>query len=501
MDRVSGRFGLQRRHCIVLTVISVEILFLLWFFPYLPMTDLPEHMMIAQIIVDYDDPNSYGDFYTIRFIWNPYSTYFWFTGLIGPVVGVIGATRLYLSLALMLTLFAFAVWIRTVAPGKEAQVIPASLLLFGTFFHVGMIHFLFSIPFLFLALALGWRVGEGSAVGRNTLWLGLILLAVYFSHILTFALTMLFLGSQWLVFHRRNGFGWLVVASAPALGFAVAYFLRQVSSEVVGFGVAYEPLGTRLELLLMPLGVFRDRGDLGGGWVYQWEAVTIWLGVLAAFAVGAIRERKWGFRAEPLILVGLMLAAALGLPSNISDLNLPIALRASYPAAFAALALVSVAWDRLRVCRIVVALLCMLAPVALGFRIWNFQGEMDQMQAAIAEIPAGQVVQPVITEPHSPWFRTYPHLHASAWYTLLKGGTSPYLFVNQGHFPVSRKAPLEGQRPGQWHMGEFDYTTHQQGTDYFLVKTRRSDILEDLSSNVPLVIRAGEWAVYGPNPR
>ena len=337
MDRVSGRFGLQRRHCIVLTVISVEILFLLWFFPYLPMTDLPEHMMIAQIIVDYDDPNSYGDFYTIRFIWNPYSTYFWFTGLIGPVVGVIGATRLYLSLALMLTLFAFAVWIRTVAPGKEAQVIPASLLLFGTFFHVGMIHFLFSIPFLFLALALGWRVGEGSAVGRNTLWLGLILLAVYFSHILTFALTMLFLGSQWLVFHRRNGFGWLVVASAPALGFAVAYFLRQVSSEVVGFGVAYEPLGTRLELLLMPLGVFRDRGDLGGGWVYQWEAVTIWLGVLAAFAVGAIRERKWGFRAEPLILVGLMLAAALGLPSNISDLNLPIALRASYPAAFAAL--------------------------------------------------------------------------------------------------------------------------------------------------------------------
>ena len=497
VDGVSERFGLRRRHFLVLAVISVEILFLLWFFPYLPMTDLPEHMMIAQIIVGYDDANNYGDFYTTRFIWNPYSTYFWFTGLIGPVVGVIGATKLYLSLALMLTLFAFVVWIRTVAPGKEPQIIPASLLLFGTFFYVGRINFLFSIPFLFLALALGWRVGKGWAVGRNTLWLGLILLVVYFSHIVTFALTMLFLGSQWFVFHRRNSFVELAVASAPALGFAVAYALSQASSEVAGFGVAYEPLGIRLGLLLMPLGVFRD---VAGSWVYQWEAVTIWFGVLATFAVGAIRERKWRFRTEPLILVGLMLTAALVLPSNISDQALPIAMSASYPAAFAALALVSVAWDRQRACRIVVVLLCTLAPVALGFRMWNFQGEMEQMQAVIAEIPAGQVIQPVITEPHSPWFRTYPHLHASAWYTLLKGGTSPYLFVNQGHFPVSRKAPLEGARPGEWQMGQFNYNIHQQGTDYFLAKTRRSDILDDLASNVPLVIRAGDWAVYGPNP-
>ena len=319
--QVDSGSGLQRRHFVVLTVISVEILFLLWFFPYLPMTDLPEHMMIAQIIVSYDDVNSYRDFYTTKFSWNPYSTYFWITGLLGPVIGVIGATRLYLSLAFMLTLFAFAVWIRIVVPGKEAQVIPASLLLFGTFFYVGMINFLFSIPFLFLALALGWRVSEGSVVSWNTLWLGLTLLVVYFSHILTFVLTMLFLGSQWLVFHRRNGFGALVLASAPALGFAAVYFLVRASSEVDGFGVAYEPLKTRLEFLLMPLGIFRD---VASGWVYQWEAVTIWLGVVTAFAVGVIRERKWRVRREPLILVGLMLTAVLVLPSTISDRALAV---------------------------------------------------------------------------------------------------------------------------------------------------------------------------------
>ena len=497
LDGISEQFGLRRYHFVILTVISAEILFLLWFFPYLPMTDLPEHMMIAQIIVGYDDANSYGDFFTTRFIWNPYSTYFWFTALIGPVVGVITATKLFISLALILTLFGFVVWIRTVAPGKEPQVIPASLLLFGTFFYVGMINFLFSIPFLFLALALGWRVGEDSTVGRNTFWLGLILLVVYFSHIVTFTLTMLFLGSQWLVFHRRNSFGGLVVASVPALVFAVTYLLGQVSSEVAGFGVNYEPLGTRLESLLMPLGVFRD---VSGGWVYQSEVVLIWLGVLAAVVAGAVRERKWGFRAELLILVGLVLAPTLVLPSSISDVGLVIAMRGSYPAAFAALALVPVAWDRMLACRVVVVVLCMLAPVALGYRMSHFQREMVQMHAVIAEIPGGQVIQPVITEPHSPWFRSYPHLHASAWYTLLKGGTSPYLFVDQGHFPVRRKAPLEGARPGQWHMGQFDYNTHQSGTDYFLTKTRCSDILDDLASNVPLVIRSGDWAVYGPNP-
>ena len=257
------------------------------------MADLPEHMMISKIIVDYDGPNRYGDFYTSKFIWNPYSTYF----LVHRAHRASCRGDRSDQAVSQSRAHADSARVRCVDSDRRSGKRGTSNSSFSSIvryvFCSGMINFLFSIPFLFLALALGWRVGERATVGRNTLWLGLILLAIYFSHIVTFALTMLFLGSQWLVFHRRNGFGRLVVASAPSLGFAVAYFLTQVSNEVVGFGVAYEPLTMRLELLLLPLGVFRERDVGGGGLVYQWEAITIWLGVLATFAIGAIRERKW----------------------------------------------------------------------------------------------------------------------------------------------------------------------------------------------------------------
>src|SRR5688572_18581770 len=153
--------SIKVRHVISISILVLEIVGLIWFLPYLPMTDLPEHMLGAQILTHYDSPGAaYGTYYSKHFPWNPYSSYLLFALGTKPLMGVDSATKLYLSLGFGLTLISFWYWIRTAAPGRDAQVIPASLLLFGFFFYLGLINFLFSAPFLFFSLALSSKLQE-----------------------------------------------------------------------------------------------------------------------------------------------------------------------------------------------------------------------------------------------------------------------------------------------------------------------------------------------------
>src|SRR4051812_28529181 len=107
------------RHIVCVSILLLEILGLIWFLPFLPMTDLPEHMLGAQILTHYDSPEAgYATYFSRHFPWNPYSSSFLFALAMTPLMGVDSATRLYLILGFGLTLISFWCWIRTAAPGR-----------------------------------------------------------------------------------------------------------------------------------------------------------------------------------------------------------------------------------------------------------------------------------------------------------------------------------------------------------------------------------------------
>src|SRR5262245_47862003 len=106
---------LKRRNILVLALILAEILSVIWYFKYLPMVDLPQHLFTAQVLTHYNDPSTaYDQFFTKKLPWNPYASYFWFLIALEPLMGVLNATRLYLSLALVLMVVAFGMWLREV---------------------------------------------------------------------------------------------------------------------------------------------------------------------------------------------------------------------------------------------------------------------------------------------------------------------------------------------------------------------------------------------------
>jgi hypothetical protein len=124
---------------------------------------------------------------------------------------------------------------------------------------------------------------------------------------------------------------------------------------------------------------------------------------------------------------------------------------------------------------------------------------MADFEKVINAIPEHEAVQPVITNLHSARVRTYPYLHIAVWYNFYKGGTNPYLFTHVPHFPIRERSRVFKNVPGEWAMTTFKYDDNQTGTDYFIVRTDRPDVLEDLSKHVPLLASAGEWKAFGPN--
>jgi hypothetical protein len=497
---------LKRRHAVALGLILAEILFIVWYFQYLPMVDLPQHMLTAKVLTHYDDASTaYSEFFTRKFPWNPYSSYFWFVMALEPAIGLPNATRLYLSFALLLTVVAFGFWMRQVLPGRDALMIPATLLLLGLFFFIGLINYLFSVPFMFLSFALSSKLARLKRTDIHRLlapphstevWLSLALLVTYFSHIVTFVITLFVVAAQQLITYRGRGLTPLCRAAAPSLALLAIYMTAGLSSDVSGMSWSYEPFLKRLEYLLMPFTIFFD--VLQPVWVYQPQAVLSWLGFAALAIIGG-KGKTPAKRGAAALVAALLVASTLFFPSLIAASS--GALRLSYPASLALLSLMPTGWDERRVLRWVAVAVFALNPLLLGYNVAEFQKEMAGLEKVIEAIPERQVIQPVITELHSARFHTYPFLHVAAWYNYYKGGTNPYLFARVAHFPIKERRQVIRNAPGDWSAASFRYDQHQEGTDYFLVRTRRADIIEDLSRHVPLVVRSGDWMAFGPNPK
>jgi hypothetical protein len=490
------------RQWIVASLILVEILAAIWLFPYLPMTDLPEHMLAAQVLTHYSDAETrYSDFFDRHFPWNPYSSYFLFVMALKPLLGVSAATRLYLSLAMVLTVFSLWYWIRIQAPGREAQIIPATLLLFGYFFYLGLINFLFSAAFLFLAVALNWKLLHSSrSRWRLLITLSACLLLAYLSHIVTFALCGLTIVVQCMAFRPRRLL-WSGLPFVPSMVLFLAFSFTEGKGAVSDMTLSWDPLLTRVRTLLLPFNIFYD--PLPGHWVYD----ASWLILLAAssviMAAGWLRRDRSsvGLPAVPRVAwmtLALFVAGTVFLPSNVAG-GLGIALRASYFAGFFLIALCPSDWDRSLILRTLMFVVCVVSPVFFAVKVGPFTSEMKDLERAVHSIPAAQVIQPVITELHSGTLQTYPFLHAAAWYSYYRGGTSPYLFARWAkHFPISARTPMLPRVTGEWTMQQFDFASNAAGTDYFLVRTNDAHILDDFRQHVPLHAQSGDWLVFGP---
>ncbi len=257
-------------------------------------------------------------FSRFRFPTQPFgSTYFWFTAAFSFLVDVQAATRLYLSIALVGTILAFASWLKTVEPGREVQALPASMLVYGFFFQVGFLPYLFAMPFFFLALKAGALIGSGEHQNASGWWSGFRFCFWSFTSRTSSHSVCLFFcfsprpGSRG---HKRMEL--LALAMVPAFLHLGWFLLTETPiTPIVDLRVELHALAFPFHL---PGTSFQSPFDPPSGeWKYQAETVAAWVLVGSAFLAAAWRGGRTSRRLGLLSL--LLLAVWLVTPTNLAS--------------------------------------------------------------------------------------------------------------------------------------------------------------------------------------
>jgi hypothetical protein len=310
------------------------------------------------------------------------------------------------------------------------------------------------------------------------------------------------LGMLWLFSPNRRR-GWrLALAASPSVGLMLAYFLLTTSRGVhTLLDISYDPLLLRASSLLVPFNLVFDR--VNDVWIYEGDqlVIDVLLGVLIVLGIRHSGLRPAGIASKRHVaVVALSLIGGTPLLPSLVGGVLSIGIRLGYFATLVLLMLAPSGWARSLRLRAGMVMLALAMPVLFAYHCYLYQDEMRDFTRIVDRMPSCQVVLPVVTELNGAGLHNYPHLHDADWYCYFKGGINPYTITRFPYFPVQARCKFFPSVPKEWSMASFEYSLNEKGVQYFLVRTRKTGIIEDLKANVPLLAKERDWWAFGPNP-
>jgi hypothetical protein len=171
--------------------IGLILLYLIpiWSFKYIPTQDGPSHLDNAQIIRQYSNPTyNYHNIYDLRL--TPFPNWLYEGSLAGLmwVFPPLIAEKLLLSLYVISFPLAFLYFLGAVDPAKKPLGLLSFVFIYNYLFLMGLYNFVLSIPLAFLTLGYFWKHRFHLTL-YQIIVLNLMILLVYFGHMVTFLVT------------------------------------------------------------------------------------------------------------------------------------------------------------------------------------------------------------------------------------------------------------------------------------------------------------------------
>ncbi len=236
---------------VLLALLLVLHLVPVWAFPYFASQDGPSHVYNARVMWEYRDPEraSLREYFTLNE--RPEPNLAGHGLLAAPLFAVspVAAEKLFLSLYVLLLPLAALYALRGIRPESGFLVVLAFPFVYSHSLHMGFYNFVLSLP-MFLFVVGFWLRRRDRFGARETLGMAALMVAVYFSHLLSVVMACLAVGALAAWFALLDGVGsaggrpsWRVVlrslvvrvrgpffASVPAVALTAAYVFRQRSS-------------------------------------------------------------------------------------------------------------------------------------------------------------------------------------------------------------------------------------------------------------------------------
>lgn len=238
---------------IALAVLCLLPLIPIWYFDYLPLQDYPNHLARLNILSDYE----HSDFYKKKFSLIPFKlasplthTYMGldlFVNKLMPFLDINIAMKVFISLYVIMYISGIYLLANQLKQDFRLLLLINAPLIYSSFFYLGFLNFLFSIPvFLFTV----WAI-DRYMTNRNVLNLFLMLflmLLVYLSHIFTFAILCILL-------FCRMATGGLKTREYISVAAIISIFLIlniNFLSDILRHKTLFEPFFLKLTFLTFP---------------------------------------------------------------------------------------------------------------------------------------------------------------------------------------------------------------------------------------------------------
>ncbi|HKQ09109.1 MAG TPA: hypothetical protein VJ464_28560 [Blastocatellia bacterium] len=231
-SRASRRWGL-----IVFGLFALPALAAIWCVPDFVTQDGPLHLLNAHITLELlKQPAAFNHLYVVRWYPLPYwAAHLILTGLLSLVSERI-ADRTLLTLT-SLGLAAVLVWLRWRVAGWQGMALAAPLALtlsLNMLWLLGLYSFLLGASVMFITLGLWWAWRDRMSL-KPALWLALLLVIGYLSHLVSLGLTVMALVVLALATPgaNRRRLGWTAASLLPLAPLAVIYHrLMQAGGDI-----------------------------------------------------------------------------------------------------------------------------------------------------------------------------------------------------------------------------------------------------------------------------
>jgi len=407
---------------VIVCVTAGALLVPLFLVRELPMLDLPNHLARIFVLQHLKDPGYVFSQY-FRSDWGPYPyismdlvllgmTHFMSVELAGKVFA--GATVLALPTSVW--------WLmrRARLPHPELALF-AALLSYGQFFIEGFLAFQAGLALCFFAAGVWLWYRERADIARWLIALAAVM-AVYFTHLIAFAICGLIIGFYALIVRRH---GRELIASAVLFVPGVLLFLHVKTGLSTNQSVYLRGWRDKLQLIVaIPFHSYSDVAD----------RITIFA-IAACIVIVVVRNRSLRLHLPWLGIFAAVLLAYVALPyawGETFDIDLRL-----LPAAFVLLLLVAdMGRRRARVLMIIaIAMVALkLCVVTTGMR--ERSRMLEGARAAIETIDRNSRVLPLVEAPDDQDVLDRPFVHYHDYAMIRRGAVVPYLFDIPGQMPL-----------------------------------------------------------------
>ena len=387
-----------------------------WVVNHIPTTDGPCHLYNAWVLRQLNDPAEYPRFAEYYAVdprphpnWLTHGVLYLLTAVLRPLV----AEKVLVSGYVLLFLAGMWSLCSAVRPDCRWTALLTFPFVFHQFFQLGFYNFSLSLGLMLLAVAFWWKHRNGFTLGA-AVQLNLLLLVLWFAHIVSFLFALMAIGVLWLLSLRRPWRPRLVQAAALLPQLALPLWFLSVQ------GTAWYPTRLSVDSLvryLLRLEVLFTFSDL------QLRAAAVLALIFLGLALWTLVARRTLWQREDGFLVMALLAVAVYFlsPEGVSGGSLLKQRLTLYPYLFLIPWLAPSAGRVLR--GVLAGALTLLAAVNLGYVVYWYDvlgREMETYLAGFEKVAPNTRVLPLLFDRRSA-AAMGPYGHAAAYAALEKG--------------------------------------------------------------------------------